>query len=286
MIIVNSSENIVITGKSAFDITKTFECGQCFRFDKTEDGFEGVAKGKYIKLLQNTDGSVLLSGVSETEFRELFFDYFDLERDYAEIDRALARDEKLREVIPFSTGIRILRQDPFETLVSFIISSTNNIPRIKKIVASLCENFGEPFEACGRVHYAFPTAQRLACLSLSDLAVIRAGFRDKYILDCAQKVASGELSLEAVQKSDYETAAKMLMTVKGVGRKVADCTLLFGFGFLESFPKDVWIKRILLAMYGSETDAGLDFYGYGGIAQQYLFYYAREGQLNNIIEKV
>ena len=139
-----------------------------------------------------------LCGVTEQQFHEQFYDYFDLSRDYLEIDKALAKDPVLKDVIPFSTGIRILRQDPFETLISFIISSTNNIPRIKKIVASLCENFGEPFTYGERTYYSFPTAQKLASLSLSDLAVIRAGFRDKYILDCAQKVASGELSLDAV----------------------------------------------------------------------------------------
>lgn len=284
MIIVNTDKNIIISDKSAFDITKTFECGQCFRFDKTEDGFEGVAKGRHL-VLKQTDEGVLVQGVTKTEFDELFFDYFDLSRDYGQIDSLLARDPVLCEVIPFSKGIRILKQEPFETLVSFIISSTNNIPRIKKIVAALCENFGDSFEEGGKTYYSFPSPERLASLTLSDLAVIRAGFRDKYILDCAVKVADGTLDLEKVAKSDYETAAKLLMTVKGVGRKVADCTLLFGFGFLESFPKDVWIKRILKSFYGTETNVGLDFYGYDGIAQQYLFYYARERQINDIIKK-
>ena len=276
---------ILIKDPSHFDIAKTFECGQCFRFDKTERGFEGVAKGVFLSVYQSDEG-VVIEGADQNQFESLFYDFFDLGRDYGEIDRLLAQDKVLCDVIPFSRGIRILRQEPFETLISFIISSTNNIPRIKKIVAALCENFGEKKSFQGREYYSFPTAQKLAGLSFSDLAVIRAGFRDKYILDCAKKVASGELSLDAVAAADYETAAKMLMTVKGVGRKVADCTLLFGFGFLQSFPKDVWIKRILNAYYGQETNAGLDFYGYDGIAQQYLFYYARENQVNDITQKV
>lgn len=285
MQIVNSEKNLVITGKNAFDIQKTFECGQCFRFDKTEQGYEGVAYGRHLKLCQAPGGDVIISGITQDEFDSIFYDYFDLGRDYEQIDKTLSCDPVLRDIVPFSTGIRILRQQPFETLVSFIISATNNIPRIKKIVASLCENFGEPFYDAGKVYYAFPTPEKLASLSLSDLAVIRAGFRDKYILDCARKVAGGQLSLEAAANTDCESAAKMLMSVNGVGRKVADCTLLFGLGFLNSFPKDVWIKRILLSLYGKDTNEGLDFGGYDGIAQQYLFYYARENQIKDITKK-
>ena len=285
MLIVNSEEKIIITGKNAFDIQKTFECGQCFRFDKTDDGYEGVAYGKHLQLTQLPCGDVAVSGVTKAEFDSIFYDYFDLARDYEQIDKRLALDPVLCNVVPFSTGIRILRQQPFETLVSFIISATNNIPRIKKIVASLCENFGEPFYDDGKVYYAFPTPEKLASLSLSDLSVIRAGFRDKYILDCARKVADGRLSLESAANTDIESAAKMLMSVNGVGRKVADCTLLFGLGFLNSFPKDVWIKRILLSLYGKDTNEGLDFGGYDGIAQQYLFYYARENQIKDITKK-
>ena len=284
MNVVYFEKNVYIKHIYAFDIIKTFECGQCFRFDKTEQGYQGVAKGKLITLIQKDDG-VVISGITKQEFEDTFYDYFDLARDYSEIDKALAQDKVLADIVPFSSGIRILKQDPFETLVSFIISATNNIPRIKKIVASLCENFGQRFEADGRVYYGFPTPEKLASLSLADLAVIKAGFRDKYILDCANKVATGELDFEKVAKADYETAAKMLMTVKGVGRKVADCSLLFGFGFLQSFPKDVWIKRVLSILYGTDTDKGLDFYGYGGIAQQYLFYYARENQIKDITKK-
>ena len=121
----------------------------------------------------------------------------------------------------------------------------------------------------------------LIVLSLSDLAVIRAGFRDKYILDCAQKVNSGEIDLHAVAKMQYSDAARQLMKINGVGQKVADCALLFGFGFLDSFPKDVWIKRVLKSYYNTEDSSALDFHGYGGIAQQYLFYYARETALRD-----
>lgn len=279
------NKNIILKDITGFDLKKTFECGQCFRFDAADGGaYEGVVGDRLLRLCDTPDG-IEISGVTKEEFESFFFDYFDLGRDYAVIDGALANDPVLRDIIPFSTGIRILRQQPFETLVSFIISASNNIPRIKKIVAALCECFGTRHESEGRVYYSFPDAKTLAALDTADLAPIRAGFRDKYIIDCARKVADGTVDLEKIPQMSYADAAKTLMQINGVGQKVADCALLYGFGFLESFPKDVWIKRILKNLYGTETDAGLDFYGYGGIAQQYLFYYARENQINDIMVK-
>ena len=266
---------ILIKNAVGFDLKKTFECGQCFRFDRTENGYEGVAYGKLLTL-KNIGDDIQITGVTEEEFKHTFINFFDLERDYSKIDSQLACDPVLKSIIPFSTGIRILCQQPFEALTSFIISASNNIPRIKKIIKLLCENFGERHSLDGRVYYSFPTAERLAILEVSDLAVIRAGFRDKYILDCAKKVSSGEIDLDAIAKMSYENAARQLMKINGVGQKVADCTLLFGFGFLDSFPKDVWIKRVLKNYYNTEDSSTLDFHGYGGIAQQYLFYYARE----------
>ncbi len=271
---------IIIQNAVGFDLKKTFECGQCFRFDSVGDGvFEGVAHGRLLKLSQ-TDNVIEIYGCDKDSFEKVFYTFFDLERDYSKIDLALQNDKVLKDIIPFSTGIRILKQQPFEALLSFIISASNNIPRIKKIIGLLCENFGEPFESDGKTYYAFPTAQALARLDINQLAVIRAGFRDKYILDCAKKVASGQIDLDAVSKMSYADACKTLMTINGVGQKVADCALLYGFGFLESFPKDVWIKRILQTLYNTDTSDGLDFFGYDGIAQQYLFYYARENKIN------
>lgn len=276
---INYTDNkIIITDAVGFDLKKTFECGQCFRFDATDTGFEGVAHGHLVTLCQK-DGAIEITGVDRLEFESVFIKFFDLDRDYAVIDTALSKDPVLKPVIPFSTGIRILKQDPFEALISFIISASNNIPRIKKIINLLCENFGEQKTLNDRVFYSFPTPQKLASLSLDDLSVIRAGFRDKYILDCANKVVSGEIDIDAVSKMNYKDACTALMKINGVGQKVADCALLYGFGFLEGFPKDVWIKRILKTFYGTETNEGLDFCGYDGIAQQYLFYYARENSI-------
>lgn len=263
---IKYDNNLIFIETDRFDLQKTFECGQCFRFNRLDDGsYRGIAYGKELTLTQ-VEGGVVLSGVTKEEFENIFFDYFDLGRDYDEVDRILEGDRVLRDIIPFSKGIRILNQQPFETVISFIISASNNIPRIKKIIASLCDNFGE--------NGAFPTPEKLASLELSDLAVIRAGFRDKYILDCAKKVVSGEIDLEGIKKMTYADASRKLQKINGVGQKVADCSLLFAFGFCEAFPKDVWIKRILRHFYGVEDNRALDFHGYDGIAQQYLFYYA------------
>ncbi len=260
------NKNSVFVKTDLFDVQKTFECGQCFRFDKTADGgYSGIAYGKTLTLYQRECG-VEIFGITKGEFLDTFYHYFDLDRDYGKINEVLSKDKVLCDIIPYSKGIRILNQQPFETLVSFIISASNNIPRIKKIIASLCQNFGDGG--------AFPSPSRLAGCDIADLSVIRAGFRDKYIIDCAKKVASGEIDLEKIKTLDIDTARRELCNVRGVGQKVADCTLLFGLGFIDAFPKDVWIKRILQYFYGTDTDKNLDFYGYGGIAQQYLFYYA------------
>ncbi len=274
-IIYNKSSIFIKT--DCFDIQKTFECGQCFRFDKTDDGgYSGIAYGKTLTLYQRPDG-VELFGVNKKEFEETFFDYFDLSRDYDKINEILSRDPVLKDIIPYSRGIRILNQQPFETVVSFIISASNNIPRIKKIIASLCESFGKD--------NAFPTPEVLAGCTTDDLAVIRAGFRDKYIIDCAKKVASGQVDLEKIKTMSYTDASSALQSINGVGGKVADCSLLFGFGFVDAFPKDVWIKRILNHFYGVSDEKSLNFYGYGGIAQQYLFYYAITTHLNDTIKE-
>ncbi len=271
---ISYNKNSIFIKTDMFDIQKTFECGQCFRFNKNDDGsYTGIAFGKTLTLYQKPDG-VEISGITKQEFKDTFFDYFDLGRDYEKINSVLSRDPVLKDIIPYSKGIRILNQQPFETVVSFIISASNNIPRIKKIIASLCDNFG-----CGG---AFPTPQTLAECTPSDLSVIRAGFRDKYIIDCAKKVASGEIDFDKIRSMDYKTASLELQKINGVGQKVADCSLLFGFGFIDAFPKDVWIKRILEYFYGGNCP---DFYGYGGIAQQYLFYYAITTHLNDTIKE-
>lgn len=264
---------IKLTDFELFDLTKTFECGQCFRWDNIQKNlWKGVVQGKEI-FVEEKDESLLFYPVSEDEFKKFWIHYFDLERNYKQINKELYKDSILKKAGKYGEGIRILNQDPWEALCSFIISQNNNIPRIKGIIQRLCENFGKKIDTS----YSFPSSEVLSKLTLEDLSILRSGFRAKYILDAAKKVASGEINLEEIKSMDSDTARDILTSIYGVGAKVADCTLLFGMGHFDVCPKDVWIKRALQVFYGGDfPDCAKD---YAGIAQQYLFYYARETKL-------
>ena len=265
------------------DVGKTFDCGQCFRFEKVDNSrheceYSGVAFAN--------DGDILyVYNSTEEEFFNVWAGYLGLCDDYGAISEdILSRSESsaLKNAVEFGRGIHILRQEKWETLCSFIISQNNNIPRIKKIVAALCERIGEQIDAknmmshgASEVEYAFPDAAKVEAFGVDGLFELKTGFRAKYIYDAAQKVSGGELDLSAV--SDAETlaeAADALCSVKGVGPKVAACSLLFGFGRHDAFPIDVWIKRAIEKYFPGNFDA--ERLGkYAGIAQQYLFYYER-----------
>lgn len=261
---------IVISDVRDLDLEQTLDCGQSFRWEKQDDGsFSGVAFDKYVNIsLDGTD--MIIKNAVEAD-RELWFDYFDLALDYGKIRKDISEIHPvLKEAAKYAPGIRILRQEPYEALCTFIISQNNNIKRIKGIVARLCESFGDEIEDGV---YGFPTAERLAELTPDDLAPLRAGFRNRYIIDSAKKVASGEVDLELCKTADYETSRAELMKITGVGVKVADCTLLFGMHRVEAFPVDVWMKRAMEKLFPGMTSA--DFGEYAGIAQQYIFHYSR-----------
>lgn len=263
-------EKIKVSGAGTFSASQTFECGQCFRFDKNENGeYEGIASGNFARISDGDDGEVLFSGTTMDEVKNFWVSFLDLERDYEKIVGAYSEDSHIGVAARACSGIRILKQDPWEALCSFIISQNNNIPRIKKIIRLLCENFGEKTKSG---HFTFPDAKTLA--EAESLAVIRSGFREKYIKDAAQKVADGEIKLEVLKMMPYEQAKAELMKIKGVGEKVASCVALFGLGFLGAFPVDVWIKRVLEKHYDADFDPS-SFGEYAGVAQQYLFHYER-----------
>ena len=267
-------EYVKIKNVSYFELEQTLDCGQAFRWQKNNDGsWNGIAKGKCINISKEKD-DIIIYGASKEEFEGIWLDYFDFSRNYESIYNSLTQNEILKKAAEYGQGIRILNQEPFETLCSFIISQNNNIPRIKGIIERLCENFGTK---CGE-RYTFPDAKTLAKLTVDDLAVIRSGFRAKYIIDAAKKVASGEIDLDSLKTADIDTAREALMKIKGVGPKVADCVLLFSLSHINAFPKDVWIKRAMEVLFKGELpDCAKE---YGGIAQQYIFYYARSGNLN------
>ena len=257
------TDNGIIVSQNCFDLAQTLDCGQAFRWNEREDGsFEGDFVNEHLVVSELRKGEFLFHGVSEDKFLSVWKDYFDFETDYEAIIKQLSEDETLEKACSFASGIRILRQDTWETLCSFIISQNNNIPRIKGIIGRLCEKYE-----------GFPDNETLAAETPESLAFLRAGFRAKYIVDAAKRTASREIDLEKIRTLQFEDARKELMKICGVGPKVADCVLLFGMYRTEAFPVDVWIKRVMARFYPDgmpECAKGIE-----GIAQQYLFHYVR-----------
>lgn len=267
---VEVENGVRVEGIYDLDLAQTLDCGQSFRWTEREDGaFEGIAFGKFVTVKLDED-TLYIENADKADFENIWYDYFDLSLDYGKIREEISKIHPvLREAAKYAPGIRILRQEPYEALCTFIISQNNNIKRIKGIVQRLCENFGEKING----GYAFPTAEKMAQLSPDDLVPLRAGFRNRYLIDAAQKVVSGEVNLEKCRKCDYDEARAELMKITGVGVKVADCTLLFGLHRIEAFPVDVWMKRAMEKLFpGMKPD---DFGEYAGIAQQYIFHYSR-----------
>ncbi len=256
------------------NIRRTFLCGQCFRWTELDDGsFEGIAYGRYLHISQCND-IITLHDVNKEDI-PLWESYLDMDTDYSSMVKKLSADKTLAAACQCSQGIRILKQEPFETLISFIISQNNNIPRIKGIIDRLCESFGTRING----GYAFPELHQLEGVAVDDLAPLRAGFRAKYICDAVRKVSSGEVNFTEIDALPLAEAREKLKLICGVGDKVADCVLLFAFKKYDSFPRDVWVKRMMAQFYPDglpECTAGIE-----GIAQQFLFDYVRN---NNGLE--
>ena len=268
------NNNIYITGIANFDLPHTLDCGQAFRWEEKENGiWKGVAYNKYLELEKLCNGTFILYNTTEEDFKNIWTEYFDLNRNYTEIITAISGNEILKNAALYGNGIRVLNQEPWETLCSFIISQNNNIKRIKGIIERLCENFGVDMGG----YFSFPTAEKIASLTLDDLAVLRSGFRAKYILDAANKVTNNEIDLYNLKNFTVDDARNELMKIKGVGPKVADCALLFSHRHIEAFPKDVWIKRAMEVLFGGELPK--EAIPFAGIVQQYIFFYARETKL-------
>ncbi len=270
MLIKEENGKLAVHNLKCFDLGLTLDCGQAFRWRQDAQGcWRGLAFGKALIVCQGPD-ALVFKDTNREDFDNIWRPYFDLDRDYEALCKSFSQDENLKAAVETYPGIRLLRQEPWEALCSFIISQNNNIPRIKGIIDRLCENFGEDSGGAG---FAFPSAQSLASLSVEDLAPLRAGFRAKYIIDAAQKVTSGEVLLENLKDADSDLARQELMKIKGVGPKVADCALLYGLGHIDIFPVDVWVKRILQEDYPNGFPKAAD--GARGIAQQYLFHWKR-----------
>ena len=299
--IIEKENSIILENVKDFNIKQILECGQCFRWEKISDtNYIIVAYRRVIEVVQEGN-TVTILNTNMKDFNEIWKNYFDLDVNYEEVKEELSKDELLKKSVEFGYGIRILNQDPFEMLISFIISARNSIPSIMKTIKKISERWGDRIEYKDNIYYAFPMPEQLKEVSLEEIKETGASFRSKYIVDTIAKVNeaieaknNGELTeeleqfdLEYIKALPVDECHKALQNFMGVGAKVADCIMLFSMSKHSAFPVDVWIKRAMIHFYLAPDVSlnkirvfGRDKFGeLAGLAQQYLFYYARE---NNI----
>ncbi len=269
--------SIIITDLSSFDIRQILDCGQIFRYSKMGEGLYRVYSSDKTCMVEQTSEKAVIT----TDDIEYFYNFFDLDRDYGKIKASLADKPFMKEAIEYGRGIRILNQDKWEMLISFIISANNHIPRIKGIIDRLCKSLGKDMGE----YRAFPTAQKMAEQDENFYAAIGAGYRAKYLAETSKAVAQG-FDLDEIANLDGMSANKRLCTLMGIGPKVADCILLFAYHRQDVFPVDTWIKKVYKDIVGDGENNNLAIrkkliatYGeYSGYAQQYLFFNKRDGK--------
>lgn len=278
-------DKIELKNVEDFNLTHILECGQCFRWKKENDGsYTGVIKAGVMNVSSNDGKDICFTYELSGDANQIIENYFDLKRDYKKIkDIISVEDKNMIEAIKYGYGIRILKQDPWEMLISYIISAANNIPRISKTIENISKEYGRKIKFNNKEYYLFPTPKELSEASIEDFRRLNLGFRDKYVYGAVQDVVSGTVDLEKINQLKYKEAKKELMKIKGVGSKVADCILLFSMNKIEAFPIDTWIKKVMTELYSTQNSlkdiekcATERFGEYAGIAQQYLFYYMRE----------
>ena len=275
----------------SFELADIFDCGQCFRWNKQNDGsYTGIFKNNVLNVQKQRD-TVIFKGICNGDIEETVRDYFDLDRDYEGIKKQLSKiDENVKTSVEYGKGIRILNQDLWETIISFIISANNNIPRIKGIIERLAKTYGKEIEWNGNKYYTFPTAEELKDVSVEDFRKLGTGFRDIRLYETTHMILDRKVNLEQLQNNPNTIEVReQLLSLSGVGPKVADCILLFStLKRFEVFPIDVWVRRVMNELYIKNPDetkvnkkqieklAKEKFGNLAGIAQQYLFYWKRE----------
>lgn len=290
MRVILQGNSVVLKDVQEFEPRHIFENGQCFRWSKEDDGSYTVVAMKRVINVSKSGDDVIIDNCNIEDFNNIWYRYFDFDRDYTALRNKLSKvDMHLKEATDFAKGLRILRQDVFEMIISFIISANNQIPRIKKAVGVLSELCGEPIgEFRGKMYYAFPDVEAVAGISKENLDAIKIGFRAPYILKTAKMILEGEVDISRIEDMEYEASHKELTRLWGVGPKVADCILLFGAGKDIAFPVDTWVIKFMNEYYMQNPDKnikriknrGIEVFGeMAGFAQQYLFYYARENKL-------
>ena len=284
-------QKYILENVKSFEPKHIFECGQCFRWDEEPDGsYTGIVKNNVINV-KKVDNTVYFTSLGADNLKELVDYYFDLGRDYEKIKATLSKiDEYLENSIKYGSGIRILNQDLWETIISFIISANNNIPRIKGIINRISMKYGNKIEWNGKEYYTFPTVENLAKATVEDMRNLGLGFRDVRVYETTHKILNKEVDLEKLyQESDTQKVRDTLLTLSGVGPKVADCILLFStLKRFDVFPIDVWVRRVMNELYIKNDDEtkvnkreieklAKEKYGdLEGLAQQYLFYWKRD----------
>ncbi len=283
-------QEYILENQNSFELKDIFECGQCFRWNKQEDeSYTGVIKNAVINVKQ-IDNKIIFKGISENNLSEVVKEYFDLDMDYQDLKSKLSKiDEFMKESIEFGEGIRILNQDLWECIISFIISANNNIPRIKKIIEAISKKYGKKVCFENKEYYFFPTVEELSKATVEELRELGTGFRDKRIYNTTQMLYNKTINLEEIKKmQDSNEIRENLLKLDGVGPKVADCIMLFSLKRFDVFPIDVWVRRVMNDLYihkENEEDvnkkelqnlAKEKYKDLAGIAQQYLFYWRRE----------
>ena len=280
-----------IENVDSFELKDIFDCGQCFRWNEQEDGsYTGVFKGNVLNV-KKEENKVTFKGICNGDIKEVVEDYFDLNRDYEKIKETLSQiDDNMKKSVEYGRGIRILNQDLWETIISFIISANNNIPRIKGIIERLSKNYGKEIDYSGEKYYTFPTTEELKDVSVEKYRELGLGFRDIRLYETTKMILNREVDLDELRNNPNTMEVRdKLLTLSGVGPKVADCILLFSdLKRFEVFPIDVWVRRVMNDLYIKNEDetkvnkkqiekiAKEKFGNLAGLAQQYLFYWRRE----------
>lgn len=284
-------QEVILKKVEAFELKDIFECGQCFRWNKQEDGsYTGIFEENVMNIKKEED-TIIIQGLSNGNLQEIVEEYFDLKRNYKTIQEKLSKiDENMEKSIQYGKGIRLLNQNLWETIISFIISANNNIPRIKGIIERLSRQYGSKIVWKGKDYYTFPKPEQLKNVTIEEFRKLGLGFRDKRLYETTQAIIQNKVNLEELQKNpNTEEVRETLLTLSGVGQKVADCILLFStLKRLEVFPIDVWVRRVMNDLYIKNNDekkvkkeqiekiAKEKFGDIAGLAQQYLFYWRRE----------
>lgn len=284
-------QKIKLKNVDSFELKDIFECGQCFRWNEEKDGSYTGIVGENILNIRKENKNILIEGFGSKDIKPMIEEYFDLHRDYSQIKKELAKvDETMKTSIKYGQGIRLLNQDLWETILSFIISANNNIPRIKGIIERLSQKYGNKITWRGKDYYTFPTPKQLKDVTISEYRELGLGFRDKRVYETTQMILKKQVDLEKMKQNKNTLAVKEeLLKLSGVGVKVADCILLFSnLKRLEVFPVDVWVKRVMNELYIKNADetkvttkqiekiASEKFGNLAGLAQQYLYYWRRE----------